>query len=179
MLRGSYQVSNMGRVKSLSREVIHRDVIRKIKGRILKLKIDYNGYKACGLNKKGKAKIFQVHQLVCMAFLGHTPNGFKIVCDHINNIKLDNRLVNLQLITNRENISKDQRNRSSKYVGVFFHKKNKKWTSSIHINGKMKYLGIYDQEYDAHVAYQTKLEEILNQSKLQEKKVDQMLNEFQ
>jgi ribosomal protein L15E len=72
-----------------------------------------------------------------MAFLNHTPCGYKIVVDHIdNNIKTDNRLENLQLITQRENVSKDIKNTSSKYIGVCWHKKAKKWRSSIQINGK-------------------------------------------
>ena len=43
-----------------------------------------------------------------MAFLNHKPNGNKLVVDHINNVKTDNRLSNLQIITQRKNTSKDR-----------------------------------------------------------------------
>ena len=47
----------------------------------------------------GGYKCYGVHQLVAMAFLDHVPNGHTLVVDHINDVKSDNRLSNLQLIT--------------------------------------------------------------------------------
>lgn len=47
-----------------------------------------------------------VHRIMAYTFLGHTPNGHKVVVDHINNNKLDNSLKNLQLLTNFENLMK-------------------------------------------------------------------------
>ena len=89
---GLYEVSNLGNVKSL------------IRNRIL------NPSKECGylkttLSNKTKKK-FAVHQLVAMAFLNHIPCGHKLVIDHKNENKLDNRSVNLQIVTNKQNIVK-------------------------------------------------------------------------
>ena len=98
-----------------------------------------------------------VHQLVAMAFLGHVPCGHKIVVDHINHDKLNNRLENLQLITNRENCSKDVKNKSSKYTGVSWDKARNKWVSQIKINGKTVPLGRYKCELVASIVYQKKL----------------------
>jgi hypothetical protein len=84
----------------------------------------------------------------------------ELVIDHKNNVKTDNRLANLQIITNRENLSKDKIGFSSRYVGVSFHKKNKKWRAEIYVNGKTKYLGCFASELDASNKYQEELKKI-------------------
>ena len=90
-----YKISNLGNVKSKT-------------GRLLKPCKSANGYLVLGLGKGDKRKTKSIHQLLAIAFLGHTPNGMKLVVDHINGIKTDNRLINLQVITNRHNLSKDR-----------------------------------------------------------------------
>lgn len=147
---GLYQVSDLGRVKSFhyGRE------------RILKLSEDTHGYLRCGLNKDNKQRMLRVHQLIASAFLNHKPNGNKIVVDHLNNVRTDNRLSNLQLITNRENTSKDKTGGSSEYVGVYWNKHAKKWKAHIVVDGKQKYLGYFQEEIDAHNAYQEALKKI-------------------
>jgi hypothetical protein len=93
-----------------------------------------------------------------MAFLNHTPNGSSsLVVDHINNIKTDNRLSNLQLVTIRYNLSKDKTG-TSKYTGVSWHSRDKNWQASIRINGKKAYLGSFQDESEAALAYQNALE---------------------
>ena len=143
---GLYEVSNLGRVKSL----------RFNKERILKPIKDGRGYINVGLSSKKHL----VHQLVAINFLNHTPCGMKLVVDHINNNPLDNRLENLQLISFRENSSKDIKNKSSKYTGVSWDKSRNKWTSTIYILKKSIKLGRFKNEYDAHIAYQNKLKTI-------------------
>ena len=146
-----YQVSNMGNVKSFKGK----------KERILKAGLSSVGYLIVGLSKNGKAKTFQIHQLVCIAFLNHVPNGSKgLVADHRNNNPLDNRLDNLQLITHRLNSSKDQNNCSSKYTGVCWDEARNKWRSSIMINGKIKHLGYFTNELDASKCYQNALKNL-------------------
>ena len=158
---GMYQVSNLGRVKSLSREMYNGFSYFTSKEKILKNGKDAHNYFNVNLCKNGKAKMFKIHQLVVMVFLGHKPDGTnKIVVDHINNIQHDNRLENLQLITNRENSSKDKIGKgSSKYTGVLFNKNNKKWKSDITINNVKFFIGYYENEIDAHNAYQKALKD--------------------
>ena len=151
---GVYMVSDLGNVKSLNRK---DNINRLVKERILKANLNSRGYLAVSLYKNGKQKLFRVHQLVCIAFLNHTPSGYKIVVDHKNAIKTDNRLSNLQLITARLNSSKDKKNCSSKYTGVSWAKHVKKWRSAIRINGKSKYLGMFKTEIEAHERYQLEL----------------------
>lgn len=158
---GLYQVSNFGNVKSLER-VIYRSNGRPytVKEIILKGIIDSTEYLTVWLCKDGEPKIFKVHQLVAMAFLGHTPCGHKIVIDHIDNNRTNNMLDNLQLTTPRHNVSKDIKVGTSKYIGVSWDKANRKWVSIIMINGKNNFLGRFNTEIDAHNAYQKRLKDI-------------------
>lgn len=150
---GLYQVSNLGRVKSLG-----NDKTRKEK--ILNPSIDGNGYFHVRLYKDCKSKTTKIHQLVAISFLNHTRCGHKLVVDHINDIKTDNRLENLQIITQRENAYKTQCRYSSQYKGVYWHKVSNKWKAKITINRKQIHLGYFKCELAASAAYQNKLKEI-------------------
>ena len=144
---GSYQVSNLGRVKSLK---LNRE-------KLLKLGLGGHCYFIVALCNEGKVKTINVHQLVAMAFLNHKPDcTTKVVVDHIDNNPLNNRLENLQLISARENWSKDKKG-SCKYAGVSWYKRTNKWRSQIMINGKPKRLGYFNCELEAHHAYQKAL----------------------
>ena len=138
---GSYQVSDLGRVKSLRY------------GNILNPYINSIGYKVVNLSENTRRVAKKVHSLVAECFLNHTPNGYKLVVDHINNVKTDNKLSNLQIISQRENSTKDKNNKYSDYVGVTFHKKDKRWQSSIVIDGSQVYLGYFKNEERASIAY--------------------------
>ena len=109
---GMYKVSDLGRVKSLSREVFGGKVFYKIKDKILIQKLTTTGYFFVTIYNNAIPKKAKVHQLVAMAFLGHTPCGYKLVVDHIDNNPLNNCLRNLQLISQRENTSKDKKQKS-------------------------------------------------------------------
>lgn len=155
---GLYQVSNLGRVKSLERKVVNGiGTYRVVKERILKEGKHQFGYPYVNLSKFSKSKVLLVHQLVAVAFLGYVRKGLKgYVVDHINNICTDNRLENLQLISQRENNSKDKKGGTSKYTGVSKSSKNR-WRAAIRINRKTINLGSFADEHQAHLAYQEAL----------------------
>jgi hypothetical protein len=144
-----YKVSNFGNVKS----------IKFKKEKILKKQINNAGYYNVIFCKNGKIKNIAIHQLVAMAFLNHKPNGKKNVIDHIDENKLNNNLENLQIVTFRNNISKSKKG-SSKYTGVSWNKLMNKWTTQIQINNKVKVLGYFENEFEAHLVYQNKLAEV-------------------
>jgi len=146
----NYLISDLGRVQVLPR--LTKDG-KKLKGKIIKPYLGNNGYYKVHISEKTK----EVHQLLAEAFLNHIPCGLKIVVDHINNVKTDNRLINLQLITHRENSSKDKKGYSSEYVGVYWDKQNKKWKSQIKFKGKTKHLGSFNSEENAAKYYQDAL----------------------
>jgi hypothetical protein len=153
---GIYQVSNLGNVKSLTRIVKHNLGGDKIlKERILKLSKTGVGYFNVILCKKGNLKGFAVHKLVAMAFLNHKPCGYNLVVNHKDFNRLNNNVKNLEIITTRENTNQKHLKSESKYTGV--HKDGKKWRSVIWINGKNKHLGRFNNEFDAHLAYENEL----------------------
>lgn len=158
---GLYQVSTLGNVKSLERYAKHwLGGFRKIIERTRKPIPDSSGYLQVSLYKNGEMKNAKVHKLVCIAFLNHIPNGHKLVVNHINFDKLDNRVENLEIVTQRENSNQKHVKSSSKYVGVSWFKRDKKWQAEITINGKNKYLGRFASELNASNAYQNALKEI-------------------
>lgn len=100
-------------------------------------------------------KRIYVHQLVAIAFLGHEPNGMKNVVDHINGDVKDNRVENLRIVSIRENANNRHHNKSSQFVGVNWHKRSKKWQSKIKYQGKQYTLGMFTDEKEAALAYQS------------------------
>lgn len=130
---GLYQINILGEVKSLKKNII------------LKQRICPGGYYMVDLYKNGKRKTIRIHQLLGIVFLGHIPNKYELVIDHIDNNKLNNSLENLQIISQRENSSKDTKLKqtSSKYIGVHLNRKTNKWHSTIRINGKKVFLGSF------------------------------------
>lgn len=156
---GLYQVSNLGNVKSLSRKKCNHQGCHMSKEKILKAGLSRK-YLSVVLSNKKSFKTFKVHQLVAKSFFNHFSDGTtKIVVDHINNNPLDNRVENLQLITNRENCSKDTKG-TSKYTGVSWCKIKKKWVTRFKFNGKYLHLGYFIDELEASNAYKNKLKDI-------------------
>jgi hypothetical protein len=161
---GLYQVSNLGRVKSLPKEwVSGNGSHRRHNGIILRFGTQ-GGYNCVTLSKQGGIKMIKVHHLVAIVFLGHTPCGLKLVIDHIDDNPLNNRVDNLQIVTQRFNTRKTQGRYSSKYKGVCREKNGKKWRSNIYIDGKRKHLGWFKCELAAHHAYQKALKELEEQN---------------
>ena len=161
---GCYQASNLGRIRSLDRTIIYSDGREFFyKGGLMAERI-YNGYKTTSLYKNGNGRTLGFSQVVAMTFLGHKPNGRTIVVDHINGDKLDNKLENLRIVTQRENIStcfrSDRELLSSKCTGVSFDDRINKWSAQIHHKGISARLGCFEKEITASRAYQGALSKI-------------------
>jgi hypothetical protein len=155
---GIYQISDLGTVKSLRRTVLKNGKHPFfMKEAILTNSLNDQGYLRVGLTKNGKVKTEQVHVLVARAFLNHSTCGYDIIVDHKNNIRSDNRLDNLQLITVRTNTSKDRKNGSSKFIGVYWNKSKERWVSRIRIGKTRKQLGVFTSEIEAANKYQEAL----------------------
>ena len=95
---GLYQVSNLGRVKSL----------KYGKEKILKSCKLNNGYLIVNLHKEGKQKHYYIHRLVATAFIPNPDNLSQV--NHINEDKTDNRVENLEWCDNKYNINYGTRN---------------------------------------------------------------------
>lgn len=151
---GVYEVSNNGNVRSLPRKYKSKNgVIRRVKGSILTPLKRKDNYIEVKLSYNGVGKSRVVHQLVAEAFLGHRPDGTnKLVVNHINFNRSDNRLKNLEVITNRKNSDKAHLPSKVKSVGVSLTK-NSGFKASIRIDGDSVNLGVYNTEYKASAAY--------------------------
>jgi len=148
---GYYQISSLGRVKSLSRLVCRGYVYYMCKDKIRKIKVNRIGYIRVTLWLENKSKSFLIHRLVALNFIDN-PNK-KSEVNHIDSIKFNNNLKNLEWVSSLENKShrKKFKTTRSKYVGVSFGNKNKNaWQSSIFHNNKNIYLGIYKTEEEAY-----------------------------
>lgn len=102
---GSHEVSNRGRVRSLSRFVEYKDgrKPRFFKGKLLAIQsLADTGYHQVVLTSKGKAETFPVHTLVLLAFRGPKPRS-DMECRHLDGNPGNNRLSNLKWGTKKEN----------------------------------------------------------------------------
>ena len=122
---GKYQVSSQGRIWSI------------VSQRYLKQKINRDGY--CCINlyaKNGKMKKEYVHRLVALAFIDNS-NNFPVV-NHLNGIKTDNRVENLEWTTKRENTKHAYDNNLGNYQEKLakLHQAQKK-TYSVYCNGNL------------------------------------------
>lgn len=100
---GSYEVSELGRVRSLDRTVEGRRGPQRIRGKVLVAVRDVRlGHQLVNVCSDGKQRTRYVHQLVLEAFVGPRPDG--MVCRHLNGDPTDNRIINLRWGTPSENI---------------------------------------------------------------------------
>lgn len=95
---GAYQVSDLGRVRSLDRVTPDG---RNLKGRVLKQQPGSNGYLKVELSQLGEVRTYYIHTGVAAAFIGPRPLGLQ-VC-HNDEVGTHNQLRNLRYDTRSEN----------------------------------------------------------------------------
>lgn len=118
---------------------------------------DVKGYLRVGLVLNGKTKNIKTHRLVAKYFLKDYED--KLTVNHIDFIKTNNNVSNLEMMTMAENILHYQcgvisKKSSSKYVGIGYHSGINKWTSRVTFKNKRYSLGTYDTENEAIKAYE-------------------------
>ena len=100
---GIYQISNLGRIKSLSRKTKRKNnSYRIIKEKILKPEVVHTGYLMINLSKNSKTKKKFIHRLVAQAFLKEYNE--KLQVNHIDGNKQYNIWTNLEMVTPSENV---------------------------------------------------------------------------
>ena len=148
---GLYQISNLGRVKSLKR-------VGRASDRILS-PVNNRGYFIIRLfksenilSKKTFGRAFLVHRLVAIHFI-ENPNNYEVV-NHLDFNKQNNCVSNLEWTTNIQNLLHyfATQELTSKYLGVYYDKSKNGFKSYIRYNGKKKYLGIYKNQEEAYAA---------------------------
>ena len=94
---GIYQISNLGNVKSFVRNKLNGKILKQVNNKANNL-----GHLQVGLTKNYNRKFFYVHRLIAQAFIPN-PNNHPFI-NHINGVKTDNRIENLEWCTNQQNI---------------------------------------------------------------------------
>lgn len=145
---GLYQVSDLGRVKSIKIGTNRKNKILKPNIRI---------YSTIDLAKNKKRRTMPIHKIVSMAFLNHIPCGHKLVVNHKNFNKIDNRLKNLEIITQRENSSKTYLNPTGSGTFFYWCAQYNKWIIKRYTNKKVEILGLFNTELEAIYYYKNKL----------------------
>jgi len=106
-----YQISNLGRVRSLDRTLPntrHKGFFKIIKGRVLKAWDNGNGYLVVTFSVKGNHKNKYVHRLVAEHFISNIKND--LVINHIDFNRSNNDVSNLEIVTQKENTNHSARN---------------------------------------------------------------------
>ena len=96
------------------------------------------------------------HRLAWIFVHGHIDES--LVIDHINGNRSDNRIENLRVVTGMQNANNQQTRLAGErkaMLGASYHKPSGKWISRVKINGKDKYLGLFDTPEEANQAYLT------------------------
>lgn len=100
---GLYQVSTRGRVRSVDRwETYANGAKHFYKGQILKL-TRLNGYLYVNLSRNDKRRLFRVNRLVAMAWIDNPESKPEV--NHLDELKDNNDVYNLEWCTSKENIN--------------------------------------------------------------------------
>lgn len=128
--------------------------LNKFKWHVLRSGSNFYAVRSIRLANGKQNKIFMHREILDI------PKGLET--DHINHNGLDNRKSNLRACTVSENQmnSNSQKNSSSRFKGVTWHKYARRWQAQIRHNGRTIYLRLFLSEIDAALAYNRKATEM-------------------
>ena len=135
-----------GRIHTLFK---YKDGREKWRDRVLTLSHGYFRVFLDSIKKNHKVRHF-VHNIIALCYLGEKPQGYQT--DHINSIKTDNRLENLQYITLQQNIQKRKMMNGINVKGYRLTKYGT-YEARITVDNKQVSLGSYHTEAEARQAY--------------------------
>ena len=110
--------------------------------------VNKRGYRIIGIN----GKLYRSHRIAW--YIHNNYKDYEGEIDHINRNTDDNRVENLRRVNTQEN-AKNRKlvsNSTSGVLGVYWHKRQKKWNAGIKINGKQIYLGSFSEKKEAEKA---------------------------
>ncbi len=125
--------------------------ISRLKGKVAGA-INGGGYRELMLKEKN----LKVHRLIWFLENGTWPDEI----DHIDGNRSNNQISNLRAATKRQNQQNQQCHRDGKLLGATKTKQANRWFSRIKVGDKVKYLGCFKTETEAHNAYMTELSKL-------------------
>lgn len=100
---GYYEVSNLGRVRSMDRVITRRDgSVQKKSGKVICSVSDKDGYPMVNLYKDGKSRRHSIHSLVALAFVDGWFEGAEV--NHIDFDRSNSCATNLEWVSHHDNI---------------------------------------------------------------------------
>ena len=148
---GLYEVSDLGRIKSLQRQIAAGSRKYVIRERIMKQRIDKDGYQLVDLQSSGKVVTLRVHRLVATAYIKNPQNKPQV--NHKDGNRANNTVENLEWATDSENKVhryaelQTSRGKSGLY-GVNWRADRGKWRAYTTLGG-YKHLGLFDDKEEA------------------------------
>ncbi len=108
----------------------------------------HTSYAVCHVDRSGKIRELRLHRLVMCARGGD-------LIDHVDGNGLHNWRTNLRFSTTKDNSANmvSQRTSSSRFKGVGWNVKCRKWEAGIRVDGKKRHLGLFVDESEAARAY--------------------------
>lgn len=149
--QGLYEVSNLGRIKSLRRQILAGSRKYILRGRFLKQRCDKDGYLLVDLHNQGNVVTFKVHRLVAEAFIENPQEKPQV--NHKDGNRANNLLQNLEWVTDSENkyhrFSELQAPcGESGFYGVNWRADRGKWRAYTSLGG-YRHLGLFDDKEEA------------------------------
>ena len=148
-----YQISNYGRIKSLSRFINSCKQYSSIgyysKEKIIKQSVSKTGYYICTLCKNGKTRTFKVHRLIAEAFIDN-PNNLPII-NHKDGNKLNNSIDNMEWCdyshNNKEAYKQGLKESNLKWI-VELNKRKRKKVNQYDLNNNFikQYKSVHEAE---------------------------------
>ena len=108
------------------------------------------GYPRVWIGSKKNRREHYVHTVIAVCYLGEKPQGYQT--DHINSIRTDNRVENLQYITPQQNYQK-RKTINGRNVKGYYLTKYGTYEAQITVDCKKIYLGSFHTEEEARQAY--------------------------
>jgi HNH endonuclease len=100
---------------------------------------------------------YKAHRIMWALHYGEWPTER---LDHINRDPSDNRIANLRQASHGQNIANTLSKTPGRPKGVYWHKQNQYWVSSITIGGRKKHLGVFQTESEAAAAFEKASREV-------------------
>lgn len=152
---GAYQVSSMGRVRSIDRMIKVGNGQRHLIGHIIQPHDNGLGYMQVNLiDESHKLHAMLVHKLVLDQFMELSPNESQTLSDvdHINNDRSDNRLSNLRRVTHADNLRKAHRMNQIRHACIAVNEDGEIVLKAKSMTAMAELLGVSQSAISVHVS---------------------------